>query len=328
MHVLRLLPVALAVIAFGLQTSPVAAEESVRAQKAILVTGASTGIGRRITEVLAANGYLVYAGARKQADLDALNAIDNVRAIRLDVTAQEEIDAAVDTVRKGGLGLHGLINNAGVFIGGPLAAVPVEEYEWLMSVNASGVYRVTQAFAPMIIESRGRISTIGSISGTLSGRFSGQYSMSKHAVEAFTDSLATEMAPLGVHVSIIEPGNYDSAIAESAQKRMRARIDEYVAEESPFATAFSEWVERDWDRSVYKAPDEVADAAVHAMSSETPLRRYMVVPNENEAGLTIRKQIEELVQLNEWQAYSYSRDELVRMLDEALTPAAEDAAAE
>jgi len=327
MHAFRSLLVALTIVALGLPTSSVTAEESVRVQKAVLVTGASTGIGRRITEVLAGQGYLVYAGARKQADLDDLNSIDNVQAIRLDVTVQNDIDAAVETVRAGGHGLYGLINNAGVFIGGPLAEVPVEEYEWLMAVNASGVYRVTQAFAPMIIEAQGRISTIGSISGTLSGRFSGQYSMSKHAVEAYTDSLATEMAPLGVHVSVIEPGNYDSAIAESAQKRMRARRDEYVADGSPFADAFAEWVARDWDRSVYKAPDEVADAAVHAMSSEAPLRRYMVVPNENEAALTIRKQIEELVQLNQWQAYSYSRDDLVRMLDEALAPPAEDAPA-
>ena len=71
-------------------------------QKAVLVTGASTGIGRKITEVLAANGYFVYAGARKQKDLDDLSAIPNVQAIRLDVTIQEEIDAAVETVRDSG----------------------------------------------------------------------------------------------------------------------------------------------------------------------------------------------------------------------------------
>ena len=143
------------------------------AQKAILVTGASTGIGRKITEVLAAEGFYVYAGARKQADLDALNAIDNVQAIKLDVTVQEEIDAAVATVEAGGKGLFGLINNAGVYIGGPIADVPLDEFQWLMDVNVYGVYRMTQAFAPMIIESKGRISTVGSISGTLSGRYSG-----------------------------------------------------------------------------------------------------------------------------------------------------------
>jgi len=89
-------------------------------QKAVLVTGASTGIGREIAETLARDGYFVYAGARKQKDLDALNAIENIQAVRLDVTIQSEINAAVETVRKGGKGLHGLINNAGIFVGGPL----------------------------------------------------------------------------------------------------------------------------------------------------------------------------------------------------------------
>ncbi len=120
-------------------------------QKAVLVTGASTGIGRKITEVLAAKGYFVYAGARKQKDLDALNEIENVQSIRLDVTIQDEIDAAVKTVRDGGRGLYGLVNNAGVGIGGPLIEVSEDDVQWLFDVNVFGVFRVTQAFAPLII---------------------------------------------------------------------------------------------------------------------------------------------------------------------------------
>ncbi len=297
----------------GFSASAIGAEEG--AQKAVLVTGASTGIGRKITEVLAEEGFFVYAGARKQADIDALNAIDNVQAVKLDVTIQEEIDAAVATVAAGGLGLYGLINNAGVFIGGPIADVALDEFQWLMDVNVYGVYRMTQAFAPMIIESKGRISTIGSISGTGSSRFFSHYSMSKHAIEAFTDSLAAEMEPLGVNVSVIEPGNYDSAIGASAQARMLSQNDRYSKEGSPFAEGFDAFLNRDWDRSKYKAPDEVAEAAVHAMSSNSPLLRYMVVPDEAEADWTISKQIEELVQLNQWQAYSYSREELIAKLD-------------
>jgi NAD(P)-dependent dehydrogenase (short-subunit alcohol dehydrogenase family) len=288
-------------------------------QKAVLVTGASTGIGRKITEVFADKGYFVYAGARKQKDLDALNAIENVQAIKLDVTVQEQIDAAVATVEKGGRGLYGLINNAGVFIGGPLVDVDLEEFKWLMDVNVYGVYRMNQAFAPMIIESKGRISTIGSISGTLSGRYAGQYSMSKHAIEAYTDSLAAEIEPLGVHVSVIEPGNYDSAIGESAKARMRKKNEDYAKKGSPFAEAYSAWMDESWDRGVYKQPDEVAEAAVHAMFSDKPLRRYMVVPEEREAGWTIGKQIQELVQLNDWQAYTYSREQLIEKIDAAMS---------
>lgn len=289
-------------------------------QKAVLVTGASTGIGRKITEVLADKGYFVYAGARKQKDIDALNAIKNVQAVKLDVTVQEQIDAAAQTILESGRGLYGLVNNAGIFLGGPLADVDVEELEWLMNVNVYGVYRVTQAFAPMILKSKGRITTIGSISGTGTGRYSGHYSMSKHAIEAYTDALATEMEPLGVHVSVIEPGNYDSAIAETAMARMSTKNEQYAKDGSPFAEAFQAWIDQDWDRSKYKKPDEVAEAALHALFADKPLRRYMVVPNEGEARWTIGTQMRELVQLNEWQAYSYSRDELIAILDETMAP--------
>ena len=81
---------------------------------------------------------------------------------------------------------------------------------------------------------------------------------------------------------------------------------------------FARWIDRPWDRSQYKKPDEVAEAAVHALFADKPLRRYMVVPNKEEAGWTIGKQIEELVQLNAWQAYSFSREELIAMLDKAM----------
>lgn len=201
---------------------PVAAdshgEEST--QKAVLITGASTGIGRRTTELLASKGYFVYAGARKQKDLDALSAMENVQGIRLDVTIQKEIDAAVEAVRKGGRGLYGLINNAGVFTGGPLIETDIGELQWLFDVNVYGAYRVTQAFAPLIIESKGRIINISSISGVLDWPMGGPYSMSKHAVEAFNDTLALEMARFDVNVSAVEPGNYKSDISATARARM------------------------------------------------------------------------------------------------------------
>ncbi len=283
-------------------------------QQAVLVTGASSGIGRKITETLAAKGHFVYAGARKQKDMDALNALDNVQAVRLDVTVQEDIDNAVKLVRDGGKGLYGIVNNAGIYIGGPIIETPVEELNWVMDVNVAGVYRVTQAFAPLVIESKGRITTIGSISGVLAGRFGGHYSMSKHAIEAFTDSLAAEMENLDVMVSVIEPGNYNSKIADTALKRMLTKAENYQY----FKEEMEDWLNRDWDRGKYKDPEEVAEAALHALFSDDPKRRYMVVPNEREASITIDQIIKELVQLNEYQAYSYSRDELVERLDAAL----------
>ena len=308
-----------AIIAFSLILAFTACDQPASAaeQKAVLVTGASTGIGREIAETLAREGYFVYAGARKQKDLDALNAIDNIQAIRLDVTVQDEIDAAVQTVAKGGKGLFGLVNNAGVFIGGPMIEVDLDDVHWLMDVNVYGVVRVTQAFAPMIIESKGRITTIGSIAGILSRRFSGPYSMSKHAIEAFTDALATEMSKFDVQVSVIEPGNYDSDIAKTALAKMTS--DQGAGDDSLYADELKEWFSQPWDRSIYKGPEEVAEAALAALFDEKPLRRYMVVPNEQEAGWTIDKAIEELVQLNEWQAYSYTREQLIEKLDAAMS---------
>jgi NAD(P)-dependent dehydrogenase (short-subunit alcohol dehydrogenase family) len=269
------------------------------APRAVLVTGASTGIGRKITERLAASGFFVYAGARKEADLKELDAIENVDALRLDVTRPEDIAAAVETVRKAGRGLFGVVNNAGVAILGPVLETKEEDFDFVFDVNVYGPFRITKAFGPLVVESQGRIVNIGSISGILSAKDLAAYSMSKHAIEAFTDSLAAEVAPLGVTVSVIEPGNYRSEIGNSAAKR--AGVTNRMA-----------------DRSKYQEPDDVADAVLRALTAPVPQRRYMVVPNQSEAERTIAKQLEELVQLNANQPYAYDRKALIDMLDAAL----------
>ena len=172
---------------FGLQ--PAAAGE----QKAVLITGASTGIGRNMAERLAKEGHFVYAGARKDKDLAELNALDNITAVRLDVTKQEDVDAAVAFISEEGRGLWGLVNNAGVATSGPVAAMEDSDLDFVLNVNVNGVVRVTRAFTPLILESKGRIVTTGSIAGILSRPGGSAYSMSKHAMEAFADSLAGEM---------------------------------------------------------------------------------------------------------------------------------------
>lgn len=294
------LPIFLALLFAG---PPVLAEPpAAGSPKAVLVTGASTGIGRAITERLAADGYFVYAGARKDKDLEELNAIENVQAIRIDVTREDEIAAAFATVTGAGRGLYGLVNNAGVAVTGAFVDTKSEDFDFVMDINARGPYLVTRAFAPLIIASKGRITTIGSISGILSTRDLGVYSMSKHAIEAFGDSLALQMEPHGVQVSIVEPGNYNTEIGKSAGARMG--VETRLA-----------------DRSKYKTPEEVADAVALALFEPNPKRRYMVVPNQQEAEVTIRKAVQELVQLNEGHPYSYDRAALVRMLDEALATA-------
>jgi len=287
-------------------------------QRAVLVTGASTGIGRKITEKLAADGHFVYAGARKPDDIAALSAIDNVQGVRLDVTVQEEIDAAVQLVEKAGRGLHAVVNNAGVNVLAPLIEIDEEELDFLFDVNIYGPYRITKAFAPLVIESQGRVVNISSISGTLSGGLYGIYSMSKHALEAYTDSLAREMATLNVKVIGVEPGNYKTNIFHNRCDRMMARG--YNAEDSLFAELVKPRVEmcRNRPEDTDPEPDQVADAVAHALFSDSPKEHYLVVPEQRQAEWTIRKAIEELASLNEDHEFSYSRDELVQMLDEEL----------
>lgn len=268
-------------------------------QKAVFVTGASTGIGRKITERLAGAGYFVYATARKDADLAALGKIPNVQAVRLDVTSAEDIVAAVDVVTKAGRGLHGLVNNAGIGTGGPVVDAKLAEFELAMNVNALGPVRMTRAFAPLIIAAKGRIVNISSVSGILAGENTAAYAMSKHAIEAFTDSLALEMQRVGVGVSAVEPGNYSSQIVHNAAARLgiTSRLNERPSDIEP---------------------DPVAAAVEHALFATDPKRRYLVTPVELQAQRTLQKQMKQLVELNEGQPYTYDRAALIKMLDEAL----------
>jgi NAD(P)-dependent dehydrogenase (short-subunit alcohol dehydrogenase family) len=315
----RLLAAALIALSFVFSMQA-GAQTDTPEQKAVLITGASSGIGRNMAETLAANGYFVYAGARKQVDIDELTALDNVLGVRLDVNVQEEIDAAVELVRREGRGLYGLVNNAGVAVIAPLIEVEEDDMFFQMNVNVFGPYRVTRAFAPLIIESKGRITTTGSISGILSGTLFGPYSMSKHAVEAFTDSLAREMRKFDVEVSVIEPGNYRSSIVETLLQRRDAlgRTPEGSLYEEELTRSIERFAGDGYDEAYYKEPDEVSAALLEFLADDSPRRRYMVVPSEDQAEVTIRKAIEELVQLNEGHRYTYTREELVAMLDEAL----------
>jgi len=315
--------IAIAVVICTLSPAPAASAdvpaqekpEAVSPQKAVLVTGASSGIGRKITELLASKGVFVYAGARKDSDIEELNAIENVKAVRLDVTVQDEIDAAVATITKEGRGLYGLVNNAGVAIVAPLIEVDEGELDFLFDVNIYGPYRITKAFSPLIIASKGRITTISSISGILSGTLFGPYSMSKHAMEAYSDSLAREMERFDVKVSVVEPGNYESEIGKTLKKRMEANgID---IEGSPYQVEMQGMLDR-VGTTEQKDPQEVAEAVYHALFDEQPKMRYMVVPNLRQAEITIGKAMEEMVQLNQDQTYTFDRETLIKMLDEAL----------
>ena len=246
---------------------------------AVVVTGAPSGIGRKITERLAAKGYFVYAGARTPQEMADLNAIKNVQAVRLDVTSPSDIAAAVAVIRDGNRPLRGVVNNAGVVDVAPLIEMSEQELNFVLNVNLYGPYRVTKAFAPLLLESKGRVVNISSLNGIVASPMIGAYSMSKHGIEAYSDALRAELAPFDVSVSMIEPGNYASSIG----KNMLARTDTSLVHGSRF--------ERQWRSALTSLgsfehnppPDAVADAVLDALSSAQPKRRYLVVPVANQA---------------------------------------------
>ncbi len=287
-------------------------------QKVVLVTGASSGIGRAITERLASKGYFVYAGARTAEDLRALDAIHNVEGIKLDVTKQDQIDAAVETVRRGGRGLHGLVNNAGVAILAPLIETEEEDLRFQLDVNVFGPYRITKAFAPLLIESKGRVTTIGSINGIVAGPFLGPYAMSKHAMEGFTDALAAEMAGFGVKVSVVEPGGYRSNMSANVMRRWRDKHrttqgSRFEAQYQRLMASFSPENE-----AQYPAPLDVAQAVEHALFDANPKLRYLVAPTAEQTHAAVRRAMERVVELNQGQRFSLDRAGLIAVLDSAL----------
>jgi NAD(P)-dependent dehydrogenase (short-subunit alcohol dehydrogenase family) len=293
---------------------PAAAQAS---GQAVLVTGASSGLGRATAETLASQGYFVYAGARKAEDLEALDAIENIQAVRLDVTIQSEIDAAVQTVIDGGRGLYAVVNNAGVGLMAPLIELEEEDLEFILDVNVYGPYRITKAFAPLLIESKGRVVNIGSIAGVQTRTFYGPYSMSKHALEAYTDALAVELAKFDVSVSIIDPGGFRSDIGRNIFERLEAQgLD---TENSLYR---EEW-ERNWaagggEITGVPGPEMVVAVVEHALFDDDPQRRYMIVGDPGRADATMRALLRRMLELNQDQTYTYDREGLLEILDQEI----------
>jgi NAD(P)-dependent dehydrogenase (short-subunit alcohol dehydrogenase family) len=281
---------------------------------AVLVTGAPSGIGRKITERLAAKGFWVYAGARTPQEMEALNAIRNVQAVRLDVTSASDIAAAVALVQGGNRVLRGIVNNAGVVAVAPLIEMSERELAFVLDVNLFGPYRISKAFAPLLLASKGRVVNISSLNGIVASPMIGAYSMSKHGIEAFSDALAAELSPFGVQVSLIEPGNYGTSIG----RNMLARTDTSAVKGSRFERQWRGALAALGDFEKNPPPDAVADAVFDALSSTNPKHRYLVVPAANQATIVLRQLVNEIVQLNNDQPYQLDRDALVKMLDSAL----------
>lgn len=242
------------------------------AGKRILVTGASTGIGRAVTDYLARRGDQVYAGARKAHDLAALEQIRGVTPLRLDVTQERDVAASVLKVEGETERLDGLVNNAGVSGGGPLTDISVEEIERQFAVNVFGVHRVTKAFFPLILRAEGRIVNMSSVGGRLALPFLGPYVMSKFSLEAYSDSLRRELAPHGVHVAVIQPGNVKTPIWDKTDPE-DPRYDGSIFEER-YRRLARYFIKQGKTKGM--PPETIARPVYHALHARRPRIRYLV----------------------------------------------------
>jgi NAD(P)-dependent dehydrogenase (short-subunit alcohol dehydrogenase family) len=258
---------------------------------AVVITGASTGIGEACALQLDKLGYRVFAGIRKAADGESLRRRASARLVpvRLDISDETEIAHAARTVTEalGGAGLAGLVNNAGIVVSGMLEFLPLDALRRQLEVNVIGQIAVTQAFLPSLRKARGRIVNIGSLSGLISSPFTGAYCASKFALEALTDALRQELRPWKIHVSIVEPGFIHTPILTkslSAADALRAQLPtEALQLYGNSMRVVRDSIERE---SAKAAPTEVvAKAVVHALTARRPRTRYVVGAH---SGLAIR----------------------------------------
>ena len=249
--------------------------------KTVLVTGASTGIGRATALRLDAHGYRVYAGVRKEADGLALRkeASEVLTPLLLDVTDTDAVAHAVARVREETDGkLFGLMNNAGLSLNGPLELLPVSEIRKLFDVNVVGLLAVTRAAIPLLRKAEGRLINVSSGHGLLAIPDKSVYAASKFAVQAISDSLRLELRPFGVSVSNLVVGKVDTEvlgkILEEREKVADAADPAVLELYAPLIEFF--------DREVKNLPgipaEEVATVVAEALRAPRPKAQYLVGP--------------------------------------------------
>jgi NAD(P)-dependent dehydrogenase (short-subunit alcohol dehydrogenase family) len=249
---------------------------------AVVITGASTGIGEATALRLAAGGYQVFAGVRKQADAERLGSqsLPNLVPIIIDVTDSETIEAAYKEVEGvvGEKGIVGLFNNAGVSWGGPLEFQDMAEIRALFDANVFGVLQVTQVFMPLVRRGHGRIICTGSIGGRITSPFVGIYSASKAAVASLCHALRLELRPWGIEVICIEPGSIATPIwdkgldaFDKALAKMPEKASEYYGD---MIEPLRKLTRMQGERGI--PPSRVAEVVERALTAAHPQPRYLV----------------------------------------------------
>jgi NAD(P)-dependent dehydrogenase (short-subunit alcohol dehydrogenase family) len=269
---------------------------------AVLVTGASRGIGEACAVRLARDGFRVYAGVRREEDGQRLlgHGGGGIVPLLLDVTDETQIAAAAARVDAEcrDRGLQALVNNAGVAIAGPLEFLPIDELRRQLDINFIGQLAVTQACLPLLRRSRaapdtdhrcGRIVFMSSISGRNALPFTGAYAASKYALEAAADALRVELLPFGLRVVLVEPGMiatpiWDTSVATA--ERMLQRAPPQLME---FYGAALAGVRRRAARGTRAIPPEhVAEVVSRALTTRKPRIRY-VIGKDARARLALQK---------------------------------------
>lgn len=247
---------------------------------AVVITGASTGIGEACAKRLAQAGFHVFAGVRKVNDGAALQQAvgDRLTPLLLDVTDAAQIATAMDTVATalGKHGLVGLVNNAGIALGGPLEFLPMPELHRQMEVNVYGALAVTQAFLPLLRRATGRIVNMSSISGLAASPFLGPYAASKHALEALSDALRMELRPWGIQVVLVEPGNIATPIWQKGLTLADQLLDQLPPQAQAYYGPIFPFMRDMLAQSRGTPADAVAKVVEQALTVQRPKARYVV----------------------------------------------------
>jgi NAD(P)-dependent dehydrogenase (short-subunit alcohol dehydrogenase family) len=200
------------------------------AQKVWMVTGASRGIGAEIAKVALAAGDKVIATARKVKGLKHLGGGDNVLAVKMDVTNEEKVKAAVDEALEHFGRIDVLVNNAGFGLLGAIEEASADEVKDIYKTNVFGLLNVTRAVLPAMRKQRsGHVINISSVAGYQAAAGWGIYCSTKFAVEGISEALHAELAPLGIHVTAVEPGYFRTDFLDSSSlQETESRIEDYA----------------------------------------------------------------------------------------------------
>jgi NAD(P)-dependent dehydrogenase (short-subunit alcohol dehydrogenase family) len=244
-------------------------------ERVILITGCSSGIGRATALEAASRGHRVFASARNRNDLAEIARRENLEALALDVTDGASIRSAVEAALSRAGRLDALVNNAGYGQYGAVEDVTPDQWRAQFEANLFGAIAVTQAVLPAMRKAgRGTIVNVSSVAGRVAVPFAAPYSASKHALEAVSDALRTELRSFGLRVVLIEPGPIETRFGD----RARAIVAPLLTRPGPYRdlyTLAARAMEGEFQRG--KLPAEaVGRVIVDAIESERPHPRYPV----------------------------------------------------